>query len=131
MSKGLFSSLLRLGRALLQLNVQRRAEQEPRHEVSNQQGEPLPYHGSRCFDYRSIFGDIRVRRAYYWCEGQAGKAPLDEALQRPERCYSYLLEQWALRLGVIEPFQSSWTNGRGECELVGGTARGAAAQALG
>lgn len=103
----LFSSLLRLGRALLQLNVQRRAEQEPRHEVSSQQGEPLPYHGSRCFDYRSIFGDIRVRRAYYWCEGQAGKAPLDEALQRPERCYSYLLEQWALRLGVIEPFEGS------------------------
>jgi hypothetical protein len=103
----LFGLLLRLGQALLQLNVDRRAEQEPRREVISKTGESLPYHSQSCFSYRSVFGDVKVTRAYYWCKGQAGQAPADEALQRPERCYSYLLEQWALRLGVVEPFEGS------------------------
>ena len=103
----LFSSLLRIGQSLMQHHANTRAHDEPMREVTNSVGEHLPYHSQRHWMYVSVFGDIEVARAYYWRAGNGGMAPLDEEMSRPARSYSTLLEQWALRLGVVEPFAAS------------------------
>jgi len=104
----LFRSLLRLGQALLQRHGQARAESEARREVTSPSGEVLPYHKQATFTYVSIFGDVEIERGYYWAQGASGGvAPMDEEMSRPKRSYSSLLQQWALRLGVVEPFDGS------------------------
>lgn len=47
--------------------------------------------------YRSIFGDLTLRRTVYGTRaGQKHElAPLDERLQLPDGAYSYLLQDWA------------------------------------
>lgn len=104
--KHLFGQVLRLGRALLQELVTIRAQSQVPPTVKLAEGQEVGYHDHRSYRYVSIFGEVEVNRAYYWSAG-VGVAPLDAELSRPRRCYSSLLTQWALRLSVVEPFESS------------------------
>lgn len=100
----LFRRLLGIGRALLQATVSRREAEEARARESGPSR--VGYQGQRSYRYVSVFGEIRVSRAYYW-DGETGVAPLDEEMSRPERSYSSLLTQWAMRLAVVQPFKAS------------------------
>lgn len=102
----LFGQVLRLGRAMLQELVTIRAERQVPPTVKLAEGQEVGYHDHRSYRYVSIFGEVEVNRAYYWSAG-VGVAPLDAELSRPRRCYSSRLTQWALRLSVVEPFESS------------------------
>ncbi len=56
-------------------------------------------------DYFSVFGKLKINRAYYWTKGLGGVCPLDADLNLPEKSYSYLLEEWGLKLGVHGSYQ--------------------------
>jgi hypothetical protein len=62
------------------------------------------YHSTCERMYRSIFGSVPIRRAYYFHPKHGGIYPLDEALGLPERCYSLLLQKWVALLAVKNPY---------------------------
>ena len=108
----IFKEVVKLGRALVQQAVTARTEEERIEPIEVEGGKVIPYHGQRRYRYVSIFGEIEVERAYYWSEEAGGVAPLDEKMGRPRRSYSSMLEEWVMRLSVVEPFEASveWLN---------------------
>ncbi|MDP8205371.1 MAG: hypothetical protein P9L92_01805, partial [Candidatus Electryonea clarkiae] len=57
-------------------------------------GDILYYHSVKSRQYLSIFGLIKINRAYYRDNNGSGFYPLDKRLNLPSRRYSYLLQQW-------------------------------------
>ncbi len=60
--------------------------------------------GLRGKDYFSVFGKLKVPRSYYFKEGYKGIMPLDEQANLPERCYSYLLQEWMDLFSIRDSF---------------------------
>ena len=58
-------------------------------------------------NYFSIFGKLKVARTCYRKEGEAGVMPLDAEANLPERCYSYLLQEWMNVFSIRETFGES------------------------
>jgi len=104
--KQLFQMLLALGKAFL-------AEVVARHgtgkvaEVVDAKGEHLPYQEDKKTTYLSIFGEVEIRRAYYWRKGHEGICPLDARMNLPARRYSYLLDDWVQGTIVEEPYEKA------------------------
>jgi hypothetical protein len=88
-----FRRLLALGAALLQLFFATRTAVRPPAPTAAD-GTRLPYHDHRSRRYRSVFGELTIRRHYFHAPGQAGCCPVDAALSLPDRCYSDLLRDW-------------------------------------
>jgi len=100
-----FAGLLELGRTMLEARVAAEAGRDQASEVRSPSGQKLPYHSDKSVPYRSLFGQIEVQRAYYWKEGCGeGFCPLDARLNLPARKDSYVLQEWALRMGVAQSF---------------------------
>lgn len=57
--------------------------------------------------YFSVFGKLSVPRTYYWADGQSGVMPLDAQADLPDRCYSYLLQNWMNTLSIRDSFKES------------------------
>jgi len=57
--------------------------------------------------YFSVFGKLTVPRSYYYLKGQKGICPLDAAANFPERCYSYLLQEWMNLCSIRDSFKES------------------------
>jgi len=57
--------------------------------------------------YFSVFGKFDVPRTYYHTKGQEGVFLLDAAANLPERCYSYLLQEWMNLCSVRDSFDES------------------------
>jgi len=55
-------------------------------------------------DYFSVFGKIKVPRSCYRLSGHEGIMPLDAQANLPERCYSYLLQEWMNLLSIRDSF---------------------------
>ncbi len=106
--RGIFRRLLQLGLLLLGAFLEKRGDGRMGDQIRTVDGRELKYHGSRTAEYFSIFGKLTIRRAYYWAVGPGeGVCPLDALLNLPQRCYSYLLEDWATRLGVRGAFDKA------------------------
>lgn len=106
--RGIFRRLLQLGLLFLAAFLEKRGDGRMGDEIRMADGRELKYHGSRTAEYFSIFGKLSIRRAYYWAVGAGeGVCPLDAVLNLPQRCYSYLLEDWATRLGVRGAFDKA------------------------
>lgn len=58
-------------------------------------------------DYFSVFGKFKVPRSYYHCQGASGVFPLDAQADLPERCYSYLLQEWMDLMSLRDTFKES------------------------
>jgi len=100
-----FAGLLEVGRLLMQARLEAEAEQDKAAEVTSPGGQKLPFHSHKRVTYRSVFGEVEVKRAYYWEAGAAeGHSPLDARLNLPARKDSYVLQEWALRMGTTESF---------------------------
>jgi hypothetical protein len=63
--------------------------------------------GLRGRDYFSVFGKFKVPRTAYQRVGRASVMPLDAQADLPERCYSYLLQEWMDHLSIRESFTES------------------------
>ena len=57
--------------------------------------------------YFSVFGKFSVPRTVYRAYARPGVMPLDAQADLPERCYSYLLQEWMDHVSIRETFQES------------------------
>ncbi len=57
--------------------------------------------------YFSVFGKFTVPRTAYQATGRASVMPLDAQADLPERCYSYLLQEWMDHLSIRHAFKES------------------------
>lgn len=97
--KTLFKRLLSLGRLLLGVFFAMRAQASAACPPSDDGGRRLPLHSHKTRRYVSIFGEVIVRRPYFYRSGCAA-LPLDAALSLPEGGYSDLVRQTAEALAV-------------------------------
>jgi hypothetical protein len=104
MERSLFRQVLQMGYQLLRLFVMMRAEAESHAQLVKSNKTVLPYHSQKGRDYFSIFGKLRLERAYFYAWGGSGQCPLDESLSLPERCYSDLLMESAEMLSVEDAY---------------------------
>jgi hypothetical protein len=103
--RGAFVGLLEVGQLLLKARLEAEAAKDTAVEAMDPRGRKLPYHSHKPVTYRSVFGPVEVKRAYYWEEGAGeGHCPLDARLNLPARKDSYVLQEWALRMGVTQSF---------------------------
>jgi hypothetical protein len=93
--EGVYRRLLQLGRALLERYAAASGTgHTPGAPPTTAGGQPLAYKGLQTVEYLSIFGAVALTRAAYACPEGGYVYPLDQQWNRPERKYSYLLQQW-------------------------------------
>ena len=95
----LWRSLLELGRMLMQLFFTVRSEREVQPPAIEVEGGRAAHMGQPSRQYVSLFGEVEVKRHYYWGPGVGGRYPLDTELSLPERIYSDCVQEM---MGVIE-----------------------------
>lgn len=102
--RGIFQRLLTLGASLLQvfLITLGMGDVGPTH--TDQEGVRRKRHGIKTRVYQSVFGRITIKRYCYWSRAVGSVFPLDAMLNLPSDCYSYLLQEWGMLLGV----QGAW-----------------------
>lgn len=107
-AEDVLDQLLKIGRKALQQYVDSLEEEPGKAPMENQIGEKLPYKQTAEREYLSIFGPIRIKRAYYWKPGcKSGVYPLDQKLQLPEGKFSYELQNTLLRLLATGPYREA------------------------
>lgn len=84
----LWTGMLTLGRGLMQLRLEACSTAEGRQDRIEVEGIPYDYQRQSSRAYVSLFGEVRLERAYYWNPEYGGVRPLDARLSMPARCYS-------------------------------------------
>jgi hypothetical protein len=106
--QGLFKRLLPIGLAAMQRSFAQRGTGDVGAAVTPADGVLLPREQQlRGRDDFSRFGKFKVARTCYRTPGEPGICPLDAPVNRPERCYSYVLHEWMTVFEVEHPFQES------------------------
>jgi hypothetical protein len=103
----LISMVMDVGRAGLEEFVAVKGTGYAGREFVESQGRRYSYVRDRMRDYRSVFGTISIRRAYYRCGGSPGVFPLDAELNLPERGYSYVVQELSSRLAVTMSYEDA------------------------
>ena len=104
--KGMLSLIMSFGLICLQAFLQVKGDGAVGPTHTDQDGIIRPRHSNNHDrGYFSIFGKLVINRAYYWAKDLGGVCPLDACLNLPKKSYSYLLESWALKLGVHGSYQ--------------------------
>jgi hypothetical protein len=67
----------------------------------------LGYRREHSRDYESVFGTVPINRLGYGAPSTRSIHPLDEELNLPERRYSYVLQERAVRLAARGPFDEA------------------------
>jgi len=102
----LFRYVLRMGHSFL-------CEVIARHGTGKIEGSAkaveknLNFHMDKETTYLSIFGEVKINRAYYWRKGEKGYFPLDAELNLPDRRYSYLLDKWVQSTIIEETYEKA------------------------
>lgn len=99
----LWQGMLVLGRELMQLRFEAYREAEVVQDAVEVSGVSYRYKWSSERRYVSLFGEVRIKRAYYLSEEYGGVCPLDAALSLPERCYSDSVQERLSELNVWVP----------------------------
>lgn len=92
--QGILSKLMGLGKHLLSVFVAQQGVGDTGSKHKDVSGVERHRHDLKERQYRSIFGEIRISRIYYWSRQAGGLFPLDARLNLPENSQSYLLEKW-------------------------------------
>ena len=103
----LLSLVVAVGRVALEEFVAVKGSGYAGKEITDGQGNRCPYVRERSCIYRSIFGAIRIQRAYYHSAGAPGVFPLDAELNLPERGYSYVVQEFSSRLAVTMSYEDA------------------------
>ena len=102
----LHNFMLDLGRLLLQETVEHHGTGDI-GETHTHSGIERRRYGERKKTYLSVFGQIEIRRTYYWEEEEGGFCPLDEKLNLPDRRMSYLLQGWIQKRAVEKSYDEA------------------------
>lgn len=105
--RSLLSMVMEAGKAALEEFVKTKGTGYEGAAVVDVEGRSLPYVGARVRTYRSIFGAVPIRRAYYQTPGVAGVCPLDASLNLPRRSYSHLVQEFSSRLAVKMSYEDA------------------------
>ena len=105
----LWAGMLALGRGLMQLRFEACSAAEVRPDQIEVEGIAYDYQRQSSRGYVSLFGEVRLERAYYWNPEQGGVCPLDAALSMPERCYSDSVQERLSEVNVWVPQDHSLT----------------------
>jgi hypothetical protein len=103
----LWAGMLALGRGLMQMRFEALSEAEVVYDVVAANGVCYDYQRQSQRGYVSLFGEVRVKRAYYLNTEQGGLWPLDAALSIPERCYSDSVQERLSEVNVWVPQEHS------------------------
>ena len=103
----LLPMVMEIGREALVRFIRKKGNGYRGPEVIDPKGMRSAYVRDRACDYRSIFGPIRIPRAYYHCSGFSGMCPLDGELNLPERGYSYLVQEFSSKLAVNTSYENA------------------------
>lgn len=105
MEAAIFKKLIPIGQAAMKAYFAERGTGDIGKEIQREDGEILKRESVlRSRQYTSIFGAFPVPRTCYRMAGEPGVFPLDEAVNLPERCYSYYLQEWMNLLSIDHPF---------------------------
>jgi hypothetical protein len=103
---GLFKRLLPMGLAAMKRSCAQRGTGDVGPAIMRAEGAILPRQTPlRGWDDGSLFGKFKVARTCYRTPGEPGLFPLDAQVNFPERCYSYVLQEWMTWFEVEHPFQ--------------------------
>jgi len=105
----LWAGMLALGRGLMQLRFEACSAAEVRRDQIEVQSIAYDYQRQSSRAYVSLFGEVRLERAYYWNPEQGGICPLDAALSMPARCYSDSVRERLSEVNVWVPHDHSLT----------------------
>ena len=98
----IFRTLLRIGNNALEAFVEKKGTGEKAY------GDEIHSHSEKNWNYISIFGNVPIKRAYFWDkEKGSGVFPIDEELNLPRKHYSYLLQNWNQLLAVDGNFDGA------------------------
>lgn len=100
MERQLFRMILQLGAQLLALFFAQRSEASGRERAQLQNGIEVRYQQDKSRPYVSIFGEIELKRPYFYQKGVGGISPLDGELNLNEQSYSDLVCELLEQLGV-------------------------------
>ncbi len=109
--KGIFKRLLPIGLAAMKRYFAQRGTGDVGPAITRADGEMLPRETPlRGRDSCSLFGTFQVARTCDRTPGEPGIFPLDAQVNLPERCSSYVLQEWMTVFEVEHPFKerSSW-----------------------
>lgn len=110
--RGLLKLVMRVGREALVSYLEEKGTGRQGNEIVAASGERIPYVRDRKCLYRSIFGPLGIKRAYYHATGSPGVFPLDADINLPDKGYSYLLQEFSSKLAVNGSYEKS-------CEVLG------------
>jgi hypothetical protein len=99
----LWTGMLALGRSLMQLRFEACSAAEVRSDQIEVQGSRYDYQHQSSRAYVSLFGEVRLERAYYWNTEYGGICPLDGVLSMPARCYSDSVQERLSDMNVWVP----------------------------
>jgi hypothetical protein len=99
----LWRGMLALGRGLMQLRFEACREAEVIQEAVEVNGVSYAYQRHSRRAYVSLFGEVRVERAYYLNAERGGVCPLDAALSLPELSYSDSVQERLSEVNVWIP----------------------------
>jgi hypothetical protein len=99
----LWVGMLALGRGLMQLRFEACRAAEVSHDEVEVKEVRYAYQRQSGRAYVSLFGEVRVERAYYWHAEYGGLCPLDARLSLPERRYSDSVQERLSEVKVWVP----------------------------
>ena len=105
MEKSIFSRIMLIGLKSMQVYFAEKGTGDVGPELEIEDGvvlEKAP--GLLGRDYFSVFGKFKVPRTYYRLEGQKSIMPLDAWANLPQRCYSFLLQEWMDLFSIRDSF---------------------------
>ena len=98
--ESIYKQLMPLGKKLLEVFVAGQGTGNVGQVHKDGYGQERDLHSNRARQYVSIFGEVKITRAYYWRQGKEGICPLDAKLNLPENSHSYVLEKWVCLLAA-------------------------------
>jgi hypothetical protein len=105
MERDLFVGVIQLGKQLLQLyfDLHNQHEERQPHDENGERYKVIEPHSRK---YRSVFGEVAVKRWYYWKPG-GGTTPLDAELSLPGVIYSDWVQELLTRRATDTPYEKA------------------------
>jgi hypothetical protein len=107
MEHHLWQQMLKLGGRLMQLFFEASSQAAQRDEVYTEEGQRIPYHCDRKRKYISIFGELSIRRPYFYHKEVGSQIPLDARLGLADDCYSDFVRELHEELSVFVPYEKT------------------------